>query len=151
MKKINFSQIAGLLANFGVVAGIVLLAFELHQNNELMLAQQRFNRLSITTGSATLIAENPELASAIARVNGSTKSLDEVDLTAGELAQVGSYYSRVIDNQQWTYREISEDELPIGRWKLLTVSNGWQNIWKAKFSGLDVDFIQWMEENVINE
>lgn len=34
-----------LAANIGVIAGIVFLAVEIQQNNELMASQARFNRL----------------------------------------------------------------------------------------------------------
>ena len=41
MKKINLGQLIGILANLGVIAGIVFLAFELEQNNQLMEAEAR--------------------------------------------------------------------------------------------------------------
>ena len=41
MKKIDLGQAVTLLANVGVIAGIVFLAVELQQNNELMGAAAR--------------------------------------------------------------------------------------------------------------
>jgi hypothetical protein len=41
MKKIDLGQTVGILANFGVIAGIIFLAVELQQNNEMMRAQTR--------------------------------------------------------------------------------------------------------------
>jgi hypothetical protein len=38
MKKIDLGQTFHILANIGVIGGILLLAFELQQNNELMAA-----------------------------------------------------------------------------------------------------------------
>ncbi len=46
MKKIDLGQTITILANVGVIAGIVFLAVELRQNNTLMAAQARFNQLS---------------------------------------------------------------------------------------------------------
>ena len=39
MKKLDFAQTASLLANLGVIAGIIFLGFELGQNNDLLAAQ----------------------------------------------------------------------------------------------------------------
>ena len=39
MKKIDLGQTIGILANVGVIAGIVFLAVELRQNNELLATQ----------------------------------------------------------------------------------------------------------------
>ena len=47
MKKIDLGQTITILANLGVIGGILLLAYELRQNNAFMGAQARFNRLSI--------------------------------------------------------------------------------------------------------
>ena len=49
MKKIDIGQTITILANVGVIAGIVFLAFELRQNNSLLAAQASFSRLSIAT------------------------------------------------------------------------------------------------------
>lgn len=40
MKKIDLGQAIGILANVGVIAGIVSLGMELRQNNELVVANQ---------------------------------------------------------------------------------------------------------------
>ena len=49
MKKIALGQTIGILANVGVIAGIVFLALELRQNTDLMRAQSR-TEMSQTTG-----------------------------------------------------------------------------------------------------
>ena len=41
MKKIDFGQTVSILANIGVIAGIIFLAIEVQQNNTLMRAQTR--------------------------------------------------------------------------------------------------------------
>ena len=41
MKKLDFGQTLGLLANLGVLIGILLLVYELSQNREMMRAQTR--------------------------------------------------------------------------------------------------------------
>ena len=41
MKKIDLGQTIGIIANVGVLAGLLLLAFELNQNRDLVQAQAR--------------------------------------------------------------------------------------------------------------
>ena len=41
MKKIDLGQTIGIVANVGVIAGLLLLAFELNQNREITEAQTR--------------------------------------------------------------------------------------------------------------
>jgi hypothetical protein len=41
MKKLDVAQILSILANLGVIAGIVFLGFELRQDNTLMASQSR--------------------------------------------------------------------------------------------------------------
>lgn len=41
MKKIDFGQTIAILANLGVIAGIIFLVFELQQNNEMIRGQTR--------------------------------------------------------------------------------------------------------------
>jgi len=41
MKKIDLGQTISIVANIGVIAGIVFLAVELRQNNQMMLSQTR--------------------------------------------------------------------------------------------------------------
>jgi len=55
MKKIDLGQAIGVLANLGVITGIVFLAYETHQNSELLELQVRAAQLDQRmTLSATL-------------------------------------------------------------------------------------------------
>lgn len=46
MKTLDLGQKIGILANLGVIAGIVFLGYELRQNNENLLAQSRYTHAS---------------------------------------------------------------------------------------------------------
>ncbi len=59
MKKIDYSQIITILANIGMIGGILLLAYERRQNNELMVAS-RFCRHT-TTKTDTGPARRPDI------------------------------------------------------------------------------------------
>jgi hypothetical protein len=47
MKKIDIGQTIGILANRGVIAGIVFLTIEINQNSEALESEARYNRLMI--------------------------------------------------------------------------------------------------------
>jgi hypothetical protein len=151
MKKIDLSKSIGILANIGVIAGIMFLAIELRQNNELMGAEQRFNRLSIATGSTTLLAENEGLASAVARFNDETVPLKELDLTPGERVQVRGYFNRVLRNQQWTFLELSQEEQPIVEWQKLAQQRGWRVSWERQKDAFHPDFVRFVVANIIDQ
>lgn len=76
MKKIDVGQTVSILANFGVIAGIVFLAVELRQNNEFLAAEAGADRRDIRR-QAAIIRELtcPELRHAIIKAeNGPISS-----------------------------------------------------------------------------
>lgn len=85
MKKIDLGQAIGILANLGVIAGILLLAYELQQNNALMEAQGRFNRLSIVNAAWGSWAEDADLTELRVRA-GKGEILSEVEQRRVEAA-----------------------------------------------------------------
>ena len=78
MKKIDLGQTIGILANVGVLIGIVLLVLELHQNRDMMRAQ---TRNEISRGAMDLLvtgATSEPLASVMVRANaGENLSAEE--------------------------------------------------------------------------
>jgi len=142
MKKIDLGQAITILANVGVIAGIAFLGIELRQNNELMASQQRFNRLAISTGSATIVSESPSLASALAKRVG--------ELTPGEMNQVSNWYRRVFGNIEWTLRELPRDELPIESWRALqeAFEADAHYFWERSKLSFDPEFARFMDEEV---
>jgi hypothetical protein len=145
MKKIDLVQTVSMFANLGVIAGIIFLGLELSQNNELMAAEARFNRLTIATESYTLVSQNPEFASLIARSDESLESL-----TAGEREQLLSYGVRVLINQQWSFDELPREEIPIERWRRVAQRGYWRMYWTERRDELSPEFRQWLEENVVD-
>ena len=135
-----------LAANIGVIAGIILLAVELQQNNELLAAQQRFNRLSLATGTATLIAENSALAQAVTNVRDGASSLATVEQT-----QLDSLAWRSILNQQWTFSELPRDEMPVEQWRSNLNYPFWRDVWAKRKGQLNPEFVDYVEENVFND
>ncbi len=143
MKKIDLGQSITILANLGVIAGIIFLGVELRQNNELMEAEARFNRLSIQTGSNTLVAGNTDLAQVLAKANRNE------ELTDAEQLQARNFNVRVLSNMQWTYREVPESEAPVELWRSLHKENLHRRVfWETQKTMFNQDFVEFYEKAV---
>ena len=77
MKKLDFGQALQLLGNAGVIIGILLLAYELNQNREMMEAQTRHELSSAIADQLLSVAANPELNNFIFRVNAGEPLTEE--------------------------------------------------------------------------
>ena len=77
MKKFAPGQILGVLANLSVLAGILLLVYELDQNRDMMRAQTRHDIASEFVGLMTSVAENAELASLVRRGDSGAELSDD--------------------------------------------------------------------------
>ena len=144
MKKIDLGQAITILANTGVIAGIIFLGVELQQNNELMAADARYNRLNIATESMTILAENPDLAEFLLRANAG-----EV-LPPHEQARLDYYFVRTFFNAEWTYNEVPESLYPIARWRVVMNEPARQRSWEAHKAELSTAFVEFIDENVFN-
>ena len=69
MKKLDLGQSIGILANVGVIAGIVFLGLELRQHNELMEAEASMATHQGGQEFAMSLAQNPALTSVLAKVS----------------------------------------------------------------------------------
>ena len=140
------------IANLGVIAGIIFLAMEVHQNNELLEAEARFNRMRVSWDGWQSLAEHGDLTDLIvANRNGET-------LTAAERVRVDAVTMRILVAYEWTYRELStesperiyileglrvmfsEDKLGANR-----------RVWERRKSRFDPDFVQWVENGLLSK
>ena len=103
LKKLDLGQSLTLLANVGVIGGILLLAYELRQNNNLMAAEARFNRLAVPTENWTLLAQEDfaELRS---------KDINDQEMTPIERLRWEAYSMRVLATREWSFRELPRSE-----------------------------------------
>ena len=62
MKKIDLGQSVSLLANLGVILGIVFLAVELRQNNALLAAESRATIVALNTEIWAKVIDTPDVA-----------------------------------------------------------------------------------------
>ena len=75
MRKIYLGQTITILANVGVIAGIVFLAVELQQNNELLEAEARQALVDRRISLAGMVASNDELANVVAKAQAGEEAL----------------------------------------------------------------------------
>jgi hypothetical protein len=112
MKKIGFGQVLGVLANLGVLAGILLVVYELNQNREMMRSQTRHDISSEFVGLMISVANNDQLANLIRRGDlGEELSPDE--LYRYERYTRGMF--RYWENVHYQYRLGLYDELEFVR------------------------------------
>jgi hypothetical protein len=133
-------------ANIGVIAGILLLAYELRQNNDFMGAEARYNRLIINTENYGRMAENREFAELW------LKASDNEQLSRSEQIQIDSFLVKAFLVREWSYRELPESELPIERWRRNHRQiERYKIVWERERLNFDPGFVQFMEESVIKE
>jgi hypothetical protein len=145
LDKFGLSQFITILANLGVIGGILLLAYELRQNNELMSAEARFNRLSITVDQYSFRQENPEFDELI------WKATQGESLSPFEESRVESWALRALLLREWSYRELPESELPVRRWRENTRTlNAHVTVFERQKENLDPGFVEWYEENIVS-
>ena len=94
MNKIDLGHTLGILANFGVLLGILLLAYELNQNRQMMQAQIRNSVAETRVNLSALEASSPELTDVILKQNSGEL------LSAKETSNLHSLYEAY-----WRYRE----------------------------------------------
>ena len=107
MDKDRLNRWLTLAANLGVLAGIVLLAFELEQNREMMRAQTR-NEVSVQlVNLLSQIATSGELSSLLFRAE-SGEPLNDEEISQFEARALAML--RYFENVRYQYRQGMYDE-----------------------------------------
>jgi len=158
MKKIDLAQAITILANIGVIAGIVFLAVELNQNSEQLRAQAQFSYMQSRANARYQIAFNPEVAEYLLKPADSMTQLEK--------ERYGSLIEATILTMEWEYAQVLDGNLPDNRESLI---GKWRSSWRPLFlprddqealihreawsrirSSLRVDFIEFWEQEIIN-
>ena len=149
MKKIDLGQTIGILANVGVIAGIVFLGFELQQNNRFLAAQARSD-MRANRASYNELLMVPEITSVI------VKATNNEVLSAEESFRLERLRRSMFVSWEAEYREFREgmydrSDLPVeGYREAFTYMPGLLDAWNGNKHVRDPDFVQFMEENVVN-
>ena len=80
MKKLDLGQIVTLLANLGVIAGIVFFAYELQQNNQLLEAEARATRIGLRVSHSDVLFRDQQFAEIMSRAQAGDDLTDAEEL-----------------------------------------------------------------------
>ncbi len=161
MRKLDLGQTISIIANFGVIAGILFLALELRQSSEILEAEIRSIRQNIRTADYLLPLQHRDYADAlIKRRRGEA-------LTEYENLIMSRAIATTLLNYQYIFTEYQLgriDSVPIEAWRLefdgeiaeiSLVSGYWPDLrdyWEInKHFEFEPAFVQWMDENVVSE
>jgi len=165
MKTIDLAQSIGILANVGVIAGIVFLAVELQQNNELLGAQAREYRQELRRDMQARYLETPGLIAATVKArNGEGLTRTEHQLISRGLTEEEAYLLRIQNNatvidwrfifQEYQEGLIDEQQIVSENWPgIFATQPGLRERWselKTALTASDPAFVQYFEENIVN-
>jgi len=151
MAKVDVGQSVTILANLGVIAGIVFLGIELRQNNELMEAEARFNRLSLSREAYNIQSTNGELAEILVKANNGDE-LTEVEHYRYRMAGM-----RFLSNMEWIFNELPvtsserqylQEQL---RLNLATEASLYRPVFIERRASFSDEFVRWVEDEIFDE
>jgi hypothetical protein len=151
VKKIDVGQAIGILANIGVIAGIVFLAVELRQNNDSLAAQARLGELQARTARFRLTLNNADLAEI------QFKAIAGEPLTPLERQRYFEFILHSFMHWSWEYQEYQSGRLAnlntaLRQWRTEAgFSSHWREVWNQTLSNRDEDFAVFVEKNVFGE
>ena len=148
---LEIGQVLTLLANVGVIAGIVFLAMEVRQNNKLLAAQARYSLREYRNDIAdTFLLPHVQEA---AHKWAAGEALSATERSAGLMAGL-----KLLELWEWQYGEyaagmLQRNELPIGAWRVWFHGQGplpvpVRDIYEQRKSVMNANFVQFFERNV---
>ena len=147
----DFAQSIGLIADLGVLAGIVFLVIEIRQNNSLLAAQASYAQFRVERERRTRLLENRA-----GLMDISLRAVAGEELTQLETFQLDAHWRDVLDSWQWQFREsqagrLQSEIIDFESWRSLwDYDAGLQKIYRDTVDRRDADFVQFFSENVAN-
>jgi hypothetical protein len=156
MKRFDFSQSVQLLANIGVIAGIIFLGYELRQNNNQLMAQSRYNYYQNRMAESILPIQYPDFAN--------IELQSWVDFTLGEKRQFGGHLDFVLTSWEYEVGEflagrLSEEELNPrakgayfrARLESQYIGEITADMWRSYSTTAPSWFVTYMENSIISQ
>ena len=147
MTKIDLGKAIAILANIGVIAGIVFLGVELRQNNDLSRAEARAARVTLSQGAMLPLIQNSNLAQALGSRLGDDGDIDTLLLTF--------YYQYILVGWEYSFFEVElgaldESALPVNGWRgLFALLPGLRAHYEANRGTLRPQFVEFMDSEVL--
>jgi len=137
-----------LAANLGVVAGVVFLALEIQQNNELLVQDSRYSMLENQKDWKFFLNGDPEIAKLIYAPKveelSDVEKLRRFDILSGLLL-----------TWQWEWEQsqsglFGNTKLPVEGFRSLWKSQNTKNEWAELKRILKPEFANFLQENIVN-
>ena len=146
MSKNNWQTTIEGIGITAVVISLLLVVMEIRQNNELMEAEARYNRLQVALQANYLIAESTNFSLAQLLL----KPTSELDVEENLVRTLmGDNTFRI---NEWSFRELPRNELPLEAWRQIMVSYpGAREVWEQRSNRYDSEYSQGYSENAIDE
>jgi hypothetical protein len=149
MKKIDLGQSISILANLGVLVGVVFLVIELRQNSDLLGMEIRSSAQNRIAGVTDLLIENPHILELLRR--------DPGDLTPTEYDTLVLLGIRSLSNFESAYGDVRQglvDEAEFVRrlkaiWNRPNLNYAMPLAWPTFRQRGSPEFVEWMERNVV--
>ena len=150
MKKLDLGQTISILANLGVIAGIVFLGYEIRQNSFYLQEEARNslfqNRLDATLRRGT----DPDVAR-LMYWRATDEPLSELDRSRRDDLMMANFL-----RWQHDFRSVQRGTLEIADLSIPGIRGLWQSTprieesWERRKVAFSPEFIKWLEENVIS-
>lgn len=148
MKNIDVGWTVQIIANLGVIAGIVFLVFELQQNNAQLAAQSRFNYYQNRIAEYRFIAENGEVIELVMR-SGSGEPLSAVDSNRVVQRMMGLITGWEYEFGEYEQGRISEEEFNVaGKKQVYQSVRALGPVWESYRSTAPRSFADFVDRNI---
>lgn len=151
MKKIDVGEIIQVLANIGVIASIVLLAYQLQQNNKILAATGAGVRIAQATTIWATVVEQPDVAELLVR-----DQQNDV-LTPAEEMRLNAFWMRNLIDMDYVFTTSGPQQkhgFVTGLQRAFRSYASLRNIWNGSATAvtaqkdlLSPQFIKYMEAN----
>jgi hypothetical protein len=150
---LDFGQVIGIIANIGVIAGIVFVAVEVRQNNRLLEAQARYSLRQYRSDIADTIM-TPHILEA-AHKYARNESVTPAEKSAALMTAL-----KVLELWEWQHGEfvagmLRRESLPVDSWRLWYHGKGQsplpiEEIWAVRKEVMNPAFVVFFEEHVVH-
>ena len=145
MNTENVSHWASLIANIGVLVGLIFLVVEVNQTNSLMQSAERYNRVLLALAGPDLAVENPHLITAL------RKRDKEEELSEDESYLLDAYYGGNFISWQWSWEELDIEDLPLDSFLNQLGIEDVRASWENRKAFLKPAYMNFMEEQLARQ
>lgn len=152
MKKIDLGQTITILANIGVIAGIVFLAYEMRQNTQVARQEAYSSFTQSITDVNTTIMDSEQLAELIARAR---EGAMPEDFTEAERVRLDLTNIALIRVYEGLYQSLEEGIVDQSYFDTMRRSRGpwsqnyFRETWPASRGTFDPEFVEFFESQVM--